>query len=304
MRAMADTVPATPSGTPALGRADRLLAPLDPLATALVVLGMALLYVPTYWDLFYGFWVGTGQGHEPLVLGICTWLLWRRRQAVAAIDHPGAPVATAVVLGLGLLLYVFGRTQQFIRFELISQLFVIAAVPLYYRGWAGVRKIWVPLFFLMFVVPLPYSAVMAITSPLKAAVSAVATAGMSALGYPIGRSGVVITIGQYQLLVAEACAGLQTMFTLEAMGLLYTNLMAYRSPVRSIILAVMVVPVAFLANVVRVIILVLITYHLGDEVGQGFVHGFAGMVLFAVALVFIMGFDRLLGAVLPARWTQ
>jgi len=153
-------------------------------------------------------------------------------------------------------------------------------------------------------VPLPYSAVMAITGPLKSAVSVVATYGMSALGYPIGRSGVVITIGQYQLLVAEACAGLQTMFTLEAMGLLYTNLMAYRSAVRSMILAVMVVPVAFCANVVRVIILVLITYHLGDEVGQGFVHGFAGLVLFAVALGFIMGFDRLLGAVLPERWAR
>ena len=299
---MADLMPA--AATPTAGRADRLLTPLDPVATALLVFGVALLYVPTYWDLFYGVWTGTGQGHEPLVLAICAWLLWRKRKALACIEHPGAPRSTAAVLGFGLLLYVFGRTQQFIRFELISQLFVIAAIALYYRGWAGVRQIWFPLLFLMFVVPLPYAAVMAITSPMKTAVSIVATVGMSALGYPIGRSGVVITIGQYQLLVAEACAGLQTMFTLEAMGLLYTNLMAYRSAARSMILAVMVVPVAFFANVVRVIILVLITYHLGDEVGQGFVHGFAGMVLFAVALLFIMGFDRLLGVVLPQRWAR
>jgi len=269
-----------------------------------VALGVALLYVPSYWDLLHGLWAAQSQGHEPLVVMICVWLMWRKREALSRIDHPGAPRSTAVVLGMGLLLYVFGRTQQFVRLELISQVFVIAAVPLYYRGWAGVRSIWFPLFFLMFVVPLPYAAVMAITSPLKSAVSVVATHGMSALGYPIGRSGVVITIGQYQLLVAEACAGLQTMFTLEAMGLLYTNLMAYRSAVRSMILAVMVVPVAFCANVVRVTILVLITYHLGDEVGQGFVHGFAGMVLFAVALMFIMGFDRLLGAVLPERWAR
>jgi len=287
-----------------MGWVDRLLAPLDPMATALVALGVALLYGPTYWDLLHGLWAAQSQGHEPLVVMICVWLLWRKREVISRIDHPGAPRSTAVVLGMGLLLYVFGRTQQFVRFELISQVFVIAAVPLYYRGWAAVRCVWFPLFFLMFVVPLPYSAVMAITSPLKSAVSVVATHGMSALGYPIGRSGVVITIGQYQLLVAEACAGLQTMFTLEAMGLLYTNLMAYRSAVRSLILAVMVVPVAFCANVVRVIILVLITYHLGDEVGQGFVHGFAGLVLFGVALAFIMGFDRLLGAVLPQRWAQ
>ena len=300
---MADLAPAVTPRRPA-GWADRLLTPLDPVATVLVVVGVLLLYVPTYWDLLYGIWASQSQGHEPLVVMICAWLLWRKREDVARLDHPGAPRSTAVVLGVGLLMYVFGRTLQFGRIELVSQVFVIAAIPLYYRGWAGVRQIWFPLFFLMFVVPLPYAAVMAITSPLKSAVSVVATTVMSALGYPIGRSGVVITIGQYQLLVAEACAGLQTMFTLEAMGLLYTNLMAYRSAVRSVILAVMVVPVAFCANVVRVIILVLITYHLGDEVGQGFVHGFAGMVLFAVALVFIMGFDRLLGAVLPERFTK
>lgn len=303
MSAMADLATAATPRRPA-GWADRLLAPLDPVAAVLVVVGVLLLYVPTYWDLLYGFWSGQSQGHEPLVVMICAWLLWRKRDDVARLDRPGAPRSTALVLGFGLLMYVFGRTQQFVRLELISQVFVLAAIPLYYRGWAGVRQIWFPLFFLMFVVPLPYAAVMAITSPLKSAVSVVATTAMSALGYPIGRSGVVITIGQYQLLVAEACAGLQTMFTLEAMGLLYTNLMAYRSAVRSVILAVMVVPVAFCANVVRVIILVLITYHLGDEVGQGFVHGFAGLVLFAVALVFIMGFDRLLGAVLPERFAK
>jgi len=299
---MADVAPASAARPdPGTGR---WYAPLDPLAALLVLAGVAVLYVPTYWDFLHGFWVSYSQGHEPLVMAICAWLAWRQRHAFAALENPGAPRSTAAVLTLGLLFYVFGRTQQFLRIELVSQILVLAAIALYYRGWPGLRLVWFPLFFLLFVVPLPYGTVMAITGPLKSAVSVVATTVMSALGYPIGRSGVVITIGQYQLLVAEACAGLQTMFTLEAMGLLYTNLMAYRSAVRSVILAVMVVPVAFFANVVRVIILVLITYHLGDEVGQGFVHGFAGMVLFAIALVFIMGFDRLLGLVLPKKWAE
>lgn len=276
----------------------------DPVVLGLIVLGLAGLYVPTYWDFLHGFWVSHHQGHEPLVLAVCAWLIWRKREVIAQLPDARAPLATAGLLGLGLLLYAFGRTQQFLRLELVSQVLVLASVLLAYKGWAGVRAIWFALFFLLFVVPLPYSAVIAITGPLKAGVSAVATALMSALGYPIGRSGVVITIGQYQLLVAEACAGLQTMFTLEALGLLYTNLMAYRSPVRSVLMAVLVVPVAFMANVVRVVILVLITYHLGDEVGQGFVHGFAGMVLFAVALAFIMALDRVLGAVLPAKWAN
>jgi exosortase/archaeosortase family protein len=106
---------------------------------------------------------------------------------------------------------------------------------------------------------------------------------------------VIITIGQYQLLVAEACAGLQTMFTLEAVGLLYVNLMAYPSPWRSIAMSILAVPAAFAANVVRVAVLALVTFHFGDAAGQGFMHGFAGIVLFVAALSLLMGLDWVVG---------
>jgi exosortase len=163
------------------------------------------------------------------------------------------------------------------------------------------RLIWFALVFLLFAVPLPFTAVLAITGPMKTAVSIVAAQLMEWVGYPIGRSGVIITIGQYQLLVNEACAGLQTMFVLEAMGLLYASLMNHQSVLRNGLLVTLVVPIAFLANVVRVIVLALITFHFGDAAGQGFLHGFAGMVLFLVALAMVIGADALLGRLLPAE---
>jgi EpsI family protein len=127
----------------------------------------------------------------------------------------------------------------------------------------------------------------------------VATFVLSGVGYPIGRTGVVITVGQYQLLVAEACAGLQSMFILEAMCLLYSHLVNHQSWWRNGLLALFAIPVSFLSNVVRVMILVMVTYHFGDAVGQGFVHNFAGLVLFAVALGLIGVLDALLGLWLP-----
>ena len=139
------------------------------------------------------------------------------------------------------------------------------------------------------------------TAPLKTAVSVVASNLLYAIGYPVGRSGVMMTVGPYQLLVADACAGLNSMFTLEALGMLYMNLMQYTSVRRNVALAVLLVPVAFMANIVRVMILVLVTYHFGDEAGQGFVHGFAGMVLFMVALVFMLLLDRILGLFFPGQ---
>src|SRR5699024_5357964 len=118
------------------------------------------------------------------------------------------------------------------------------------------------------------------------------------VGYPISRNGVVLTIGQYQLLVADACSGLHSMYSLSALGTLFMYIMARPSKLHNAIMLASILPIAFLANIVRVIALVLITYHLGDGAGQGFLHGAAGMVLMLVALVGFFALDALLERVL------
>jgi len=162
------------------------------------------------------------------------------------------------------------------------------------RGRKTLLNIWFPLFFMCFMVPLPGVVVDALTMPMKMAVSYVTDSVLFSLGYPISRSGVILQIGQYQLLVADACSGLHTLFTLEALGLLYLNVVRRDSLVRNVALAIAVVPISFSANVIRVCTLTLITYYFGDEAGQGFLHGFAGMVLFLSALLLIISADSLL----------
>ena len=266
-----------------------------------VGLGFLALYGPTLWDWFQGRWAHDTQGHELLVLAISAWLLFRKREALAALASSPSVLAGSGLVVVGLLLYVFGRTQDVLRIELLSLIVVIAGVLLRFKGGLALRMAWFPLFFMLFALPLPFVMVLAVTAPMKTAVSVVATQLLGGFGYPVGRSGVVMTVGQYQLLVTEACAGLQTMFTLEAMGLLYASLMNHPSTLRNLLLSALVVPIAFSANVVRVVVLALVTYYLGDAAGQGFLHGFAGMVLFAVALALIMGADNLLGRALASR---
>jgi exosortase/archaeosortase family protein len=52
---------------------------------------------------------------------------------------------------------------------------------------------------------------------------------------------------------------------------------------------------------VRVIILVLVTYHFGDAAGQGFVHVFSGLLLFVIALASILLLDAILTKLIPQR---
>lgn len=272
-------------------------AGLDVGSVCLIVLGFLALAAPLFWDVTTGRRADGMQGHEPAIFAVSAYLLYRQRHAIAAIPS-AAPRAGVLVIAVALLLYLFGRAYD-LRIALISLMVLLAGVLLRYRGGAAVRLGWFAVVFPIFALPLPFEFVLALTGPMKIGVSTVATELLTWMGYPSGRSGVVMTIGQYQLLVTEACAGLQTMFTLEAMGLLYAALMNHGSAQRNIALAVLIVPIAFVANVVRVVALALVTYYWGDAAGQGFLHGFSGIVLFMVALVLVIMTDGLLGRVLP-----
>jgi len=264
-------------------------------AVLLVLGGVGLLYGQSYLELSETVWRSDEQGHGPIILAVCFWLLYNMRHTLVNMAARPAPIAGFALLVFGGLLFSVGFSQHIWIFRIGSQIPIIAALALIWRGWPGVRLIWFVLFFMCFMVPLPEALVAAVTAPLKTAVSVVASSILYGLGYPIGRSGVMLTIGQYQLMVADACAGLNSMFTLEALGMLYMNLMRYKSMTRNVLLALALIPTAFCANVTRVIILVLVTYYFGDAAGQGFVHGFAGMVLFLVALMLMLVYDRLLG---------
>jgi len=270
-----------------------------------IVLGLLVLYVPTYWILAHGIWNSEEQAHGPIVLVVALFLIWQQR-AIFLADTSSPPTRGQATTGwtlliVGLLAYALGRSQDILIFEVGSQIPVILGALLITLGTKAVRALWFALFFLVFMIPLPGFVVDAATGPLKQYISIIAEQVLYAAGYPIARSGVTLTVGPYQLLVADACSGLHSMFSLSAMGLLYLYLMQRTSVARNLFIMAAILPIAFVANVVRVMVLVLVTYHLGDEAGQGFLHGFAGIMLFIIGLLFLFVLDWVLGFLFPDR---
>lgn len=276
--------------------------------TALWVLsaGLALAYLPVFRQLAAQVWSTDEQGHGPIILAVCLWLAWNRKAALqaAASEMRLAGWGGWVLLGAGLLIYLLGRLQNIITFQALSLIPMVSGSVALTFGWPVVRLLAFPIFFLLFAVPLPGPVVDALTQPLKQGVSWAAEHILYHLGYPVSRSGVILSVGQYQLLVADACAGLNSMFSLEALGLLYMNVVGHASRMRNVLLAILIIPVSFCSNIVRVMILVLVTFYFGDEAGQGFVHGFAGIVLFVVALSLMFAVDSVLGRLLPGPTTR
>lgn len=261
-----------------------------------VVLGLLVLYVPTYISLANTLWQTPENAQGPIILVVALWLISRHWRVLAAPPQDaGSSTLPASLLALSLLIYVVGRSQGIYLFEVGSQLPVLFACVWLLKGWRVAKALWFPILFLVFLVPLPGFIVDSLTNPLKQQVSSVVDHVLYAAGYPIGRNGVVLTVGNYQLLVADACSGLNSMFSLSAMGLLYTHLRGRRDWLHNGLLIASILPIAFAANIGRVMALVLITYHFGDGVGQGFMHDFAAITEFVMAVLALFAVDYLLG---------
>lgn len=255
-----------------------------------VLLGLSVLYAHTFAYSWNVVWQQEDYAYGPLILAVCCWLLWRDRSQLLDEAESSGVIGWGL-LAFGLLVYIVGRSQSIYILELGSLSPVLAGALAIVSGREALRVARFPLLFMLFMLPLPIYLVDTITGPLKQLVSIFAENILYAAGYPIARSGVVLSIDQYQLLVADACSGLHSMFSLSALGVLYLHMMGRRQSWRNPLLLATVLPIAFFANVVRVIVLVLVTYYFGEAAGQGFIHGFAGMILFMAALVMLAAID-------------
>ncbi len=256
--------------------------------------GFAAMIIPTFAQLGKEVWSTEAGVHGPIVLATGGWLVARAWPTVKDEIRPGPPVIGWAGFAVALILYALGRAFSFISLEVAGMIAAMFAAAWLYLGPAALRRLWFPLLYLCFLIPLPGWFIDAITAPLKEFISISATKLLSIAGYPIAREGVTLFIAQYQLLVEDACAGLNSIISLTSISLFYIYLLHNASWRYSLTLMLWILPAAMVANLVRVILLVLITYYFGNAAAQGFLHSTAGLLMFVIALLFIFAIDKLM----------
>jgi len=260
-------------------------------------LGFFALLTSTSVRFAQNLWQITEFEYCPLLLAVALWVLWQKRPTIVTAQPPRSVLGATVLMATGALIYIAGVRLKAGYFEFGSLAIVLAGALGLVGGWNLVRKCSFVLVFLVLASPMPAPIIFYATSGLKEWVSVVAEAVLHAAGYPVARDGVTLRVGPYNLLLADACSGMNSLISLTAVGLLYVYLTARRTFAHTALLVAAIIPVAVSTNIVRVLILMLITYHLGDAAGQGFLHEFAGFLLFLVAVAILASFDFLLGRV-------
>jgi exosortase len=291
---MGETVAARTAGKP-----ERYgLADLKPLATQvrqywLLAIGVLAVAVPTLYGVATQSWITEQGAHGPIVLATALWLFARRWNELHSLAEPG----DTRIAALGYLIigptYMVARIINVIEVEGFMMYGLLIVTAYWLVGWRVLRAMWFPVLYMMFIFPPPDTVVAMVTQPLKIAISETAINLLHALGYPIAGSGVTIIIGQYQLLIAAACAGLNSLISLSAIGLFYIYIRHNANWRYALLLMLAIVPVAVLANFVRVLALIMITHYLGDEAAQGFLHSFSGLTMFLFSVLGIFAVDAL-----------
>jgi exosortase len=271
------------------------------LANLVLALGCVALALPTMVDVARLSWSTDQGGHGPLVLATGIWLLWRELNGKKIERRPGNVLIGSALILLSLTIFLVARITGILQIEGFAMYGALISAAYLLFGGTVIRAIWFPLIYLAFTLPPPDTVVAAITQPIKIRISEWAVELLYLAGYPVASSGVTIYIGQFQLLVAAACAGLNSIVTLGALCLFYVYLSHRSNLTAFLVVALAAIPVAMFSNFVRVIVLVLVTFYMGESAAQGFLHDFAGLLMFAVALLSVFAIDQLLTPLLLRR---
>jgi exosortase len=256
----------------------------------MVLAAMAMVYAPVVAGLVRQWADDENYSHGFLVAPIALWLMWRSRRALASLPvRPhGAGLAVAAS---GILLLAAGQFGAEMFLTRISLLIVFAGSVLYLAGPAHLRALAFPLVLLVLVIPLPALVMNRVSFPLQLLASRTAEGVLTIAGVPVLREGNVLVLPHGALEVAQACSGVHSLASLISLALIVGG------PGRRALLAAVAVPIAVLANAVRVAGTGLAAAWIGQWAAQGFLHAFSGWVMFVAAFAALYGCARAIDAV-------
>jgi len=259
---------------------------------ALLFATFILAYFPVWRSLVIA-WSGSDEySHGFFIIPLCLYILWRKRQILSEITIKPSPWGLVLVV-FSLLLYLFAHFAEIMTVTCFSLVLLLPGVVIYLYGFRVFKEFLFPLFLLLFMIPVPSQIYAAATIPLQLFVTKSSTWLAAALGLPIYREGNVIHLADRTFEVVQACSGLRSMISLLTLGAVFAYF-TLRSNCLRTILFFSAIPAAILVNIIRVLLMVLVYHLFTYDLTTGTIHTVFGLVIFLLALAFLVGVRALL----------
>jgi exosortase len=266
-------------------------SPLPFSTSTLVVAGVLALalgvsYAPSFRHLIIE-WENPNYSHGYLVIPIALMILWVRREELAATPARPSIVGWLALIGLlGLRYALYERNEMWIEQATIP--LVVAALVLAMGGWRLLWKATPAVAFLYFMLPLPPSLNAILANPLQRLATLGSTTLLQIMGLPVLAEGNVIIVGSDRLEVARACNGLSMLVSFVTLITATILTVARDRPIwERAVLFLSTVPIALVANILRITGTAW-AYHIwGAKFGDKIAHDTAGWAMMPIALVLV-----------------
>ena len=256
-----------------------------------------LVYRAVLVKLVHDWATDDNYSHGFLIVPVAAYLAFERRQKLlSAQQRPGLAGLAMVLANLALL--VAGTLGAELFFTRISIVGLLLGTVVFVWGWAHARILAFPIAFLLLMVPLPAIVFNQIAFPLQLVASRLGEGTLQLLAIPALREGNVIILANTTLEVAEACSGIRSLVSLMTLGIVLGYFSDSRTWVRMVV-TLATVPVAIVANGVRVAGSGIAAYRFGPDAATGFLHTFSGWTVFLVAFALLFGVQHLLTRFVP-----
>jgi exosortase A len=227
--------------------------------------------------------------HGFLIPIVSLYFVYERRKQLSALN-PSTSWAGFGLFVFGIILYLLGNLAAEFFTMRFSMLVVLGGIILFLLGKEFYKTLLFPLVFLIFMIPIPSVLMDRITFPMQLFASKAAAKFLYLIGIPALREGNIILLANTSLEVAEACSGIRSLISLLALSVVFAYF-SQNTTWKRMLLVLSTFPIAIIANAARVTGTGILAHHYGDQVAQGFFHGFSGWILFVVAFIclFIVG---------------
>ncbi|MGQ3686338.1 MAG: exosortase C-terminal domain/associated protein EpsI [Candidatus Loosdrechtia sp.] len=266
------------------------------MAHGVVWLLIIVLYAPVFFQLYRGQWKANDYTHAYFILPIFFWLVWRKRGILRNLHitkASGNSIAGFATLAIGLGMFAFGWHYRFTFLVSLSLIPVLYGTISCLYGREILHVLTFPTLYLALIPPVPVGIIDNATLPLRFGVSIATEVILKFFHYPVGREGLLLFIGENELFMGQPCSGFRTIISLFSLMLVYVYV-TRGSLLKKLILGFSIIPLSIVSNLIRVIAICLITYYFGEDAGQGFFHGFSGILLFVITIVWLLGLEHLL----------
>ncbi len=245
-----------------------------------------LLFAPAIKNLVPIWYTNSDYSHGFFVIPLSLYYIWLKRDELRRIEKRPTWLGLPLFC-ISVAVYLVSYITRFHTLTNASILAVLLSLSLFVGGRRLTGKLIPPIFFLMFMFPIPSAYYVQMTSPLKLMITNISSVLISLMGVPVYREGNLLFLSSTQLEVAEACSGIRSLYSYMMLGCVFAVMV--RRWRNKILLIISTIPLALFVNIVRVTTTGILANYFGARVAQGFFHEFSGLILFAVGFFLLVG---------------